>query len=200
MKKSLFTLACLSASVLGTTTRSETTYEDGPNGARYAVTRTTTQRLVPVTEYQTREHKVYQPQVVTEYQTYQHTYLTPVTQYQYVPQLRNWWNPFTGAYWTHELRPITYWQARPATVQVPITRTNWVEGTQTTQVPVTTYKAYPEETYQKTLVSVSPATSAVAGATTPAPRAASAPIGGQQLQSDPPRAASNWTAPGSYRR
>jgi hypothetical protein len=148
---------------------------------------------VPVTEYQVREQKVYRPQVVTEYQTYQHTYLTPVTQYQYVPHLRNWWNPFTGAYWTHDLQPVTYWQSRPATVQIPVSRTNWVEGTQTTHVPVTSYKTYPEESYHKTLVSVAPTNSTTTAV-------AAAPVGGQQLQSDPPRAASNWTAPGPYRR
>ena len=59
------------------------------------------------------------------------------------------WNPLGTPYWTHELRPVTRWEARPATVQVPVARTNWVEETRTTQVPVTTYRTVPEEYTQQ---------------------------------------------------
>src|SRR5207253_4746599 len=100
---------------------------------------------IPVTEYQSREQKVYSPQVTTEYQSYQQTYYTPVTEYQIVPRLRNWWNPFGEAYWSHEYVPVTRWEARPATVQVPVARTNWVEETRTVNVPVTTYRTVQNE-------------------------------------------------------
>src|SRR6185312_877962 len=100
MKKAIFTLACLSATAFATSANGQasTTYEDGPDGVKYRVTRVVGQRSLPVTEYQSREQKVYRPQVTTEYQSYQQTYLTPVTQYQVVPHLRNWWNPFGEAY------------------------------------------------------------------------------------------------------
>jgi hypothetical protein len=195
MKKSLFAFAWLIVVSVGLTSRgqSTTTYEDGPDGVKYAVTRQVVQRTIPSTEIQTREQKVYHPQVTTEYQSYQHTYLTPVTQYQYVPHLRNWWNPFTGAYWTHDLQPVTYWQARPATVQVPVAKTNWVETTQTTQVPVTTYRTVAGEVTSRVPVSAAPSSAT-------ATSVAVTPIGGQQMQSDPPRAASNWATSGTYRR
>jgi hypothetical protein len=156
-----------------------------------------------VTEYQQREQKVYRPQVTTEYQSYQQTYLTPVTQYQWEPHLRNWWNPFGGAYWTHELRPVTRWEARPAMVHVPVARTNWVEETRTTTVPVTTYRTVPEEYTQRVVDSVTPRATTLGPQDASATSVASRPIGGQQLQSDPPRSQSPWaTAPGgdAYRR
>jgi hypothetical protein len=195
MKKSFFGFAWLVTAAVGSATngQSTTTYEDGPDGVKYAVTRQVVQRTIPSTEIQTREQKVYRPQVTTEYQSYQHTYMTPVTQYQYVPHLRNWWNPFTGAYWTHDLTPVTYWQARPATVQVPVAKTNWVEETHTTQVPVTTYRTVAGEYTSRVPVSVAPT-----GATATA--VAAQPMGSQQLQSDPPRTASPWATSGTYRR
>jgi hypothetical protein len=195
MKKSYCTLTWLAAIAVAAAANGQatTTYEDGADGVKYRVTRQVVQKSIPTTEYQARTQKVYSPQVTTEYQSYQQTYLTPVTQYQYVPHLRNWWNPFTGAYWTHDLQPVTTWQARPATVQVPVARTNWVESTQTTQVPVTTYRTVPEEYTSRVAVSVSPTGTSVASAPPPA----SQPIGGQQYHSDPPRTASQWSPPTS---
>jgi hypothetical protein len=195
MKSSLFTLTWMALAAMGVSANGQptTTYEEGPDGVRFRVTHQVVQRSIPTTEYQTREQKVYRPQVTTEYQSYQHTYLTPVTEYQWEPHLRNWWSPFGDAYWTHELRPVTRWEARPATVQIPVARTNWVEETRTTQVPVTTYRTVPEEYTQKVVESVAPRGSTMgpgdANATAVASRT---PIGGQQLQSDPPRSQSPW--------
>jgi hypothetical protein len=132
---------------------------------------------------QTREQKVYRPQVTTQYQTYQQTYLTPVTQYTWVPRLRGRWNPFANPYWAHELAPMTHWEARPSTVQVPVARTDWVEETRTTQVPVTTYRTVPEEYTSRVAVGVAPGSST---------SVASLPIGGQQLHKDIPNEPSPW--------
>jgi hypothetical protein len=192
MKSSLFAFTCLTAARIGEFAQGQTTYEDGPDGVRYRVTRSVVQRSVPTTEYQTREQKVYRPQVTTEYQSYQQTYLTPVTQYQWEPHLRNWWSPFGDAYWTHELRPVTRWEARPATVQIPVARTNWVEETQTSQIPVTTYRPAQAEVVSREPVSAVPSGSNMGPASSTATAVASRPIGGQQLQSDPPRAQSPW--------
>lgn len=171
-----------------------TEYEKGPDGITYKVTRQVVQRSIPTTEYQTREQKVYRPQVTTEYRTYQQTYLTPVTEYQWVPRLRGWWNPFAPPYWTHEWAPVTRWEVRPATVQIPVARTDWVEETRTTQVPVITYRTVPEEYTSRVAVSAAP---------TEATNVASRSVGSQQLQKDPPREPSPWTdraATDPYRR
>jgi hypothetical protein len=208
MKTSFCTLMWLAATAIGTAANGQatTTYEDGPDGVKYRVTRQVVQRSIPTTEYQAREQKVYRPQVTTEYQSYQQTYLTPVTEYRVVPHLRNWWNPFGGAYWTNDMEPVTRWEARPATVQIPVAKTNWVEETQTTQVPVTTYRTVPEEYTSRVAVSIAPTGSGGSGLTAPSATStnvASRPVGSQQLQSDPPRTASPWaTAPAGdpYRR
>jgi hypothetical protein len=203
MKSSFFALACVASATISASAQgqSSVTYEDGADGMRYRVTHQVVQRSVPTTEIQTREQKVYQPQVSTEYQAYQQTYLTPVTQYQWEPHLRHPLGLLGTPYWTHELRPVTRWEARPATVQIPVAKTNWVETTHTTQVPVTTYRPAQAEVVYKEPVgpsgsNVGPASSA---ATSVASRSL---VGGQQYQSDPPKAQSPWaTSPsgGAYR-
>src|SRR5688572_24784974 len=187
MKKSLCTFAWLTTLAFGATAHSQQTsnLETGPDGVTYKVTRSVVQRSIPSTEYQTREQKVYRPQVSTQYQSYQQTYLAPVTEYQWVARLNGRWNPFVQPYWTHELAPVTRWESRPSTVQIPVARTDWVEETRTTQVPVTTYRTAPEELISRVPVSVSP------GAAT---SIASRPIGSQQLPSDPPRDPSPWAS------
>jgi len=198
MKTSIFSIACFAATTLGGAAYGQVTYEDGPDGVRYQVTRSVTQSSIPQTEYQTRQQTVLRQQLTTEYQSYQHTYIAPVTQYQYVPHLRNWWNPFGQAYWTHDLTPVTTWVAQPATVQVPVTRINWVQETHPTQVPVTTFKTVTNEHIDKRAVGI--ASAAPAGATTTV-AARPVVVGGQQMQSDVPRGPSAW-APASdlYRR
>jgi hypothetical protein len=187
MRLSIF-CAWLTSLAFGAMTHAQesTTYEVGPDGTKFQVTTRVVQRSVPVTEYQTREQKVYRPQVTTQYQAYQQTYLTPVTQYQWVARLNGRWNPFIQPYWTHELAPVTRWEARPTTVQVPVARTDWVEETRTAHVPVTTYRTATEQLITK--VPVGPSTNGGAAASI-----AGLPVGSQQLQSDPPAGPSPWT-------
>jgi hypothetical protein len=179
MKKLLFAPIWLAAVAAAVTLHAQaTTSTETENGVTYRVTRQVVQRSVPVTEYQPREQKVYRPQVTTQYQTYQQTYFTPVTQYQYVPRLRGQWNPFIQPYWVHELHPTTRWEARPTSVQIPVARTDWVEETRTTHVPVTTYRTVPEEYMSKQFVSVAPGAASA--------NVATLPVGGQLLTKDPP--------------
>lgn len=199
MKRTLFPLIWTLTATLGTAALGQvtTTEEVGPDGVRFRVTRQVVQRSIPTTEYQSREEKIYRPQVTTEYQNYQQTYLTPVTEYRMVPRLYNWWNPFGGAYWVNEYQPVTRWEARPATVQVPVAKTNWVAETRTVQVPVTTYRTVAGEYTQKEPIGLSPANASPAPPSAQAPSVASRPIGSQQLQSDPPRSASPWATSAS---
>jgi hypothetical protein len=179
-----------------------TSIENGPDGVTYRVTHRVVQRSIPTTEYQTREQKSYRPQVTTEYQTHPQTYVAPVTEYQWVARYRGWWNPFVQPYWSHELVPVTRWEARPGTVQVPVARTDWIEETRTTQVPVTTYRTVQDQSTSRVAISAAPgASSAIAsgGSTT---SVALRPIGGQQMQSDPPRDGNPWggSSTSTYRR
>jgi hypothetical protein len=167
-------------------------YETDANGVRYQVTRQFTQRSIPTTEYQTREQKVFRPQVTTDYQTYQQMYATPVTEYRMVSRMHGWWNPFAQPYWTHNLEPITRWETRPGTVQVPVARTDWVEEIRTAQVPVTTYRTVQDERVFRTAISAPPA-GLQNGGTAVASRPAS-----QQYESDPPRYKSPLTGAPQY--
>jgi hypothetical protein len=196
MHKSLNTIACLTTLAFSSVVHGQETtkVETGPDGTQYQVTRRVVERSVPTIEYQAREQKVYRPQVTTQYQSYQQTYLTPVTQYQWVARLNGRWNPFVQPYWTHELAPVTRWEARPGTVQIPTARTDWVAETRTEQVPVTTYRTAREE-----VITHMPVGPSASGATSIASR----PIGGQQLQNDPPATASPWASSSgtdTYRR
>src|SRR5436853_4371145 len=72
MNKSLLTIGYLAVVALATTTYAQVptsqpsvSYEDGPDGVRYQITRNVVQRSIPTTEYQAREQKVYRQQVTT---------------------------------------------------------------------------------------------------------------------------------------
>ena len=198
MKSCFFALTCLAIATIGALRQGTVNRHVRGRPGRDALPRhapVSCSGPIPTTEIQTREQKVYQPQVTTEYQAYQQTYLTPVTQYQWEPHLRHPLGILGTPYWTHELRPVTRWEARPATVQVPVAKTNWVETTHTTQVPVTTYRPAPRRIRYRSggrSLRFEPG-SCESNATSVASRT---PVGGQQYQGDPPRAQSPWaTAP-----
>jgi hypothetical protein len=185
----VLSLGCWATFAFGTLACAQDSQIVTENGVQYRLTKTVVQRSIPTTEYQTREQKIYTPQVTTDYQTYQQMYVAPVTEYRWVSRMHGWWNPFGQPYWTHNLEPFTRWEARPGTVQIPTARTSWVESTQSTTVPVTTYRTVPEEYTSKVAVSAPPATTTTTSV-------ASRPLS-QQYQSDPPRYGSQWAAPSS---
>jgi hypothetical protein len=186
MRKSLRSFAWLTLAFgAAAHAQQSTTHETTPEGVTFKVTQQVVQRSIPTTEYQTHQQKVYRPQITTQYQSYQQTQLVPVTQYQWVARLNGRWNPFIQPYWTHELAPVTRWEARAVTMQVPTSRTDWVEEVRTVQVPVTTYRQA-----QETIVHREPV-SALPFATSPT-SIASLPVGSQQYQSDPPAEPSPW--------
>lgn len=223
VKKCVFCYALLLSGLTlaaNASAQESTTYERGADGVTYRVSRRVVQRSVPTTEYETRQEKVYQPRQTTEYRTYQQNYVTPVTQYQWVSRLKGRWNPFVQPHWKHELAPVTRWESRPATVQMPTVRTDWVEQQRTVQIPVTKYKTVNEEYTSRVAMSTPvPASSLSHGTLSPVtsqPMLAAAPTsitpypagpesaGGQRLDNDPPRVGSEWrsstTSGGAYRR
>lgn len=175
----LFAAAIFSDAISNDAIAQVTTIEQ-QGGVTFQVTRTP--KSIPVTEMRTEQHKTYVPQTTTQYQSYQQTYVTPITQYQWVARQRGQWNPFVRPYWTTELQPVTTWQASQGTVQVPMTRTDWVENNVTRQVPVVTYQTVMDE--HKVAVSAAP--TGALGGTAVASRPAGT-YGGTQMTSDPPR-------------
>ena len=178
-------------------------YVDGADGVRYQETTRVVQRQVPVTVMQDRQQMVYTQQLTTSNVSHQQLYCVPTTQYQWHSELRGRWNPFITPYWTHSLRPVTTWHQQVANVQIPITTAAWVPQTQTVQVPVTQYRTA-EETITTRVAMNEPralGSSQPAGSTaTIAVRPSTGPIGGVQLENDPPRQATgNWQSPSDSR-
>lgn len=192
-------LASVFVALLTTHASGQTTSQivQGADGNTYQETRTVSERFIPTTQMQTRQEQVYTPQIVTAYQTYQQNNLTPVTEYRWVSRRRGILNPFVQPYWQHQLEPQTRWENRPTTVQVPVTTTNWVAATRTVQTPVTTYKPVKEEMVSRVALSVNPSSPASTSGTAIASSPQLSPIGGQQMQSDPPRTASGWSSASS---
>ena len=202
-------LGCMLAAIAGAAGAQETVnYETGADGVTYKVTRRVTQQLAPTTEMRTREEKVLRPRVTTQYQSYQQNYLSPVTEYRWVSRMRGRWNPFVQPYWAQQLEPVTRWESRATTVQMPTTSTDWVEERRTVQTPVTTYRTVQNETVSRVAVSVAPGNvprTVQPGTFTPVetPMVASRPaplVGGQRLQSDPPRGGNEWRNQGTLVR
>lgn len=194
-------LASLCIASLATVASGQTTTQivQGADGVTYQETRTINQRLLPTTQMQTRQEQVMTPQVATTYQSYQQTYLTPITEYRWVSRRRGVLNPFVQPYWAHQLEPVTRWESTPATVQVPVTTTNWVAGTRTVSAPVTTYKTVNEETVSRVALSAAPGTTPATQTTTAVATSSPqlTPIGGERMESDIPRTASQWSSAGS---
>ena len=188
------TLAAMGALVVQASAQQVKTREEvDDQGKRYLVTEQTVQQTESYIDYESRTHRVYQPQQSTQVQTFQHTYAIPVTEHRMVSRLKGWWNPFQKSYWTHNLEPHTRWHYHPTTVQVPTTQTNWVETTQTVQVPVTRYRTkdilitrrepvLPGSSGRGTR-SLGPTHASPMVATRPA----AARYGSQRITSDPPR-------------
>lgn len=192
----VLSLGCLATLVCGLSARAQsanTEYVTDPDGTKYQVTRRVTPRSIATTELKTQEQKVLRPQVTTDYQTYQQMYMTPVTEYRMVSRMHGWWNPFAQPYWTHNVEPVTRWEARPGTVQIPTARTDWVTETRTAQVPVTTFHVANEEVIVRTPVSAPPSSSL--GTSAPTAIASRPPAQTQLYQTDPPRQASPWANP-----
>lgn len=172
------------------------------DGVRYQETRQVTQRQVPVTVMQNQSQTVYTQQLTTNTLNHQQLYCVPTTTYQWDSRLRGRWNPFITPYWTYNLRPVTTWSTQVANVQIPVNQVAWVPQTRTVQVPVTTYRTAEEETVTRVALSNSPAATGLASARplSGGPSATIAarpgtPLGGVQMENDPPRQATGWQQP-----
>jgi hypothetical protein len=209
----------LLAMVAGRPVHAQAQYED-VNGVRFQVTRQVVPRQIPVTKTQEQQSTTYRQQVTTENVQHQQVYNVPVTQYQIVSRLHGRWNPFVQPYWTHHYQPVTTWQQQVGTVQIPVTKVAWAPETRTVQQPVTTWETHNQEIVTKTPIGPTPlggasntalasrplsggsspsATISPMTSGSPAASVASRPLGGEALQSDPPRQATGWQAPPTSR-
>ena len=193
-------LALLSGLPAGTT-QGQAVQEVVRDGVRYQETRSVTQRQVPVTVMQNQQQTVYTQQLTTNTLNHQQLYCVPTTTYQWDSRLRGRWNPFITPYWTYNLRPVTTWSTQVANVQIPVNQVAWVPQTRTVQVPITTYRTAEQETVTRVAMGDSQSSTGLASArplSSPSATIAArpgTPLGGRQMENDPPRQATGWQQP-----
>jgi hypothetical protein len=107
------------------------------NGIRYQETTQVIQRLIPETRYEQRETTVHRERFTTEMQPSVRTYQVPVTEQQWVPGYQRTWNILKPPVLSYRLMPVTRWETRSETVNVPITKREYIPERQVTQVPIT---------------------------------------------------------------
>jgi hypothetical protein len=172
------------------------------NGVTYQETRRVIQRPIMETKMVPQEQTRYRTQYRTELQPSQRHYNVPITEYRWEPEWVGRWNPFATPYVTYRWKPVTRWEPRTETVQIPYTRTEVIPEKVTTNVPVTTPRYVNEEHFSR--VPVSARTQGV-GPSDPFDKeesgvASRETIGGvRRLDSDPPREG-DWRPSESIRR
>jgi len=210
-RRGLLAAMGLASMAAARTAEAQVTYED-VGGIRYQITRQEVPTQVPVTETVAQQQTTYRQQITTENVQHQQLYTVPVTQYQIVSRLNGRWNPFMTPYWSHHYVPVTTWHQQVGTVQIPVTRVAWAPETRTVQQPVTTWKTANRIVETRTPIGAAPSTALAAKPLGGGPTAtiaalpngstassAARPLGGEQLQSDPPRQATSWQSPSTSR-
>jgi hypothetical protein len=120
------------------------------NGLRYRETKRVVLRPVYKTEWVEQTREVYKPTI--EQQPTSRTVYVPITEYRTQPVLQGRWNPFIEPYYEYRLVPVTRWEVRQETVNVPIVRQQAVPDKQTVKVPVTKLTHEPEEFIRREIV------------------------------------------------
>lgn len=166
------------------------------NGLRYRETTRVVQRPVYETTWKEETREVQRPVFTTEQQPTTRTVYVPITEYQTQPVMRGRWNPFVEPYYEYRLVPVTRWEVKQETVNIPVVRqSNRVEK-QVVKVPVTTLRYENEEFIRREIVGR--ALGEPSGGSSAANMAARenrssrvdgryGGVGGISLQGDPPR-------------
>jgi hypothetical protein len=144
------------------------------DGVTYRETRRKVTRPVTELQYQDRPQTVLRDQVNYGTQNMIRTYQVPVTEYQPVTRMVGRWNPFIRQpYYEQRQVPVTRWETRSDTVQVPVSTRQTVADTVTAKVPVYSTRVVEDEIISRVAVGTRPNTSVASAPTT---TIASAPI------------------------
>jgi hypothetical protein len=109
----------------------------------------------------------------------------PITEYKPQPVLQGRWNPFIEPYYEYRYVPVTRWETRQETVNIPTVRYENKTETQTVQVPVTTMRLANEEYVRREIIGRALGDAPAGGAA--ASTASRSGIGGISLKDPPPR-------------
>jgi hypothetical protein len=182
---------------LATTISGDEVREYDQNGLRYRETKRIVPRPVYDTEWVEQTREVHKPTFSTESQPTTRTVYVPITEYRTQPVLQGRWNPFIEPYYEYRLVPVTRWEVKQETVNIPIVRQQNVAEKQTVKVPVTKLRYENEEFIRREIVgratgqpAIGPAASSPAASTAARENRTTrmdGSIGGKSLQGDPPR-------------
>lgn len=171
------------------------------NGLRYRETKRIVPRPVYETQWVEQTREVHRPTFTTQSQPTTRTVYVPITEYRTQPVLVGRWNPFIEPYYEYRLVPVTRWETRQETVNVPIVRQQNSAEKQIVKVPVTKMRYENEEFIRREIVGRATGQPATGQPATAQPASAAAStaarenptvrrdgrIGGISLQGDPPR-------------
>jgi hypothetical protein len=127
------------------------------NGITYRETREIERRPKAETHWEERTQTVYKTEYVTELREQTHTVWVPITEYTYQPQWQNRFNLFAEPTVSYQLRPVTRWEARTQTQQVPVTVQKTVPETKIVKAPVRSLGFAEHEYVQRVVVNGAPA-------------------------------------------
>ncbi len=182
--------ACAAALVATVNLPADDVREYDQNGLRYRETTRIVQRPVYETTWKEETREVYRPTFTTEQQPTARTVYVPITEYKSQPVMRGRWNPFIEPYYEYRLVPVTRWEVKQETVNVPVVRQSNTPEKQTVKVPVTTLRYENEEFIRREIVGRALGTPASGGsAANMAARETRSTrgYGSKSLAGDPPR-------------
>ena len=140
MIRASFALVALAALPLAAAPRllaQDVRYETDANGVRYQITTHQTPRQLTKTHYEPRETTVSVPRYTTTMEDSVPTYQVPAVRHECVPGYERSWNLFKPPTLSYRLVPVTRWETRSETVQVPITKRDYITERHVQHVPVT---------------------------------------------------------------
>ncbi|MEX2188598.1 MAG: hypothetical protein WD875_17450 [Pirellulales bacterium] len=173
--------------------RADNVREYDQNGLRYRETTQIVQRPVYETTWKEQTREVQRPTFTTEQQPTTRTVYVPITEYKTQPVMRGRWNPFVEPYYEYRLVPVTRWEVKQETVNVPIVRQSTTPEKQTVKVPVTTLRYENEEFIRREIVGRAlgdPAGGSSAANTAARDTHSTGSYGSKSLSGDPPRGGS----------
>jgi hypothetical protein len=169
---------------------SDNVREYDENGLRYRETTRIVQRPVYETKMVEQTREVVQPTYTTDQVPTTRTVYVPITEYKPQPVMRGRWNPFIEPYYEYRFVPVTRWETKQETVNVPVVRQQNKTETHTVKVPVTTMRLANEEYVRREIIGRAlgdvPAGGPAAGGAA-ASTASRSGIGGISLKDPPPR-------------
>jgi len=157
------------------------------NGKTYRETRSTIHRPVVETTIQERQETVYQEQYRTELQDRQRTVYQPQVEYRWVPKVKNRWNPFAQPRVEYHFVPCQVWKLQQEQYQVPVTTRELVPQTRVVRTPVTKQRIVEEQHITRVAINTDREPQRLDESGAAASVANRNAIGGQRLESDPPR-------------